>query len=60
MDQPETRPYVGQRSGRLQPHGEEMTKRIRSLWVGLVAVATTMAVFGIPAIVAGLTFNALD
>ena len=37
-----------------------MTKRIRLLWVGLVAVATTMAVSGTPAIVAGLTFNALD
>jgi hypothetical protein len=40
--------------------GEEMTKRIRLLWVGLVAVATTAAVFGTPVIVAGLTFNFLD
>jgi hypothetical protein len=37
-----------------------MTKRIRLLWVGLGAAATTAAVFTTPAIVAGITFNALD
>jgi hypothetical protein len=37
-----------------------MTKRIRVALVGLVAAATTAAVLGTPAIVAGITFNALD
>ena len=37
-----------------------MTKRIRLLWVGVVAAAATAAVVTTPAIVAGLTFNFLD
>lgn len=37
-----------------------MTKRIRLLIVGLVAATTTAAVFGTPAIVAGITLNFID
>jgi hypothetical protein len=40
--------------------GAEMTKRIRLLWVGLAAAATTAAVFTTPAIVAGITLNTID
>ena len=37
-----------------------MTKRVRFLWVGLVAGATTAAVFTTPAVIAGISFNLLD
>ena len=37
-----------------------MTKRIRLLWVGVVATAATAAVVTTPAIVAGITYNFLD
>ena len=37
-----------------------MTKRVRLLWVGLVAATTTAAVFTTPAVIAGISFNALD
>ena len=37
-----------------------MTKRIRLLWVGVVATAATAAVVTTPAIVAGISFNTLD
>ena len=37
-----------------------MTKRIRLLWVGLVAASATAAVFTTPAIVGGIILNALD
>jgi hypothetical protein len=37
-----------------------MNTRIRAVLVGLVAVATTAAVLGTPAIAAGITFRALD
>jgi hypothetical protein len=37
-----------------------MTQRLRLLWVGLVAAATTVAVFGTPAIVAGISASAID
>jgi hypothetical protein len=37
-----------------------MTKHVHALLVGLVAAATTAAVLGTPAIVAGITFRALE
>jgi hypothetical protein len=38
-----------------------MTRRIRLLWAGLLAAATTAALVGAPAMVhAGISFNALD
>ena len=37
-----------------------MTKRFRVLWVGLVAATATAAVLTTPAIIAGISFNALD
>jgi hypothetical protein len=38
-----------------------MTGRIRLLWAGLLAAATTAALVGAPALVqAGLTFRALE
>lgn len=37
-----------------------MTRRLRLLIAGLVATATTAAVFGTPVVYAGITFNALD
>ena len=37
-----------------------MTKRFRVLWIGLVAATATAAVFGAPAIIAGISFNAID
>ena len=37
-----------------------MTKRLRVLWVGLLAVTATAAVLTTPAIIAGLSFNGLD
>ena len=40
--------------------GPEMTKRLRPLWVALVAAAATAAVATSPAILAGITFNFLD
>jgi len=40
--------------------GPEMTKRLRLVWVALVAAIATAAVATSPAILAGLTFNALD
>jgi hypothetical protein len=39
----------------------EMSGRIRLLWAGLLAAATTAALVGAPAMIhAGITFNALD
>jgi hypothetical protein len=39
----------------------EMTGRIRLLWAGLLAAATTAAVLGAPAMVqAGIVFNGID
>jgi hypothetical protein len=40
--------------------GAEMTKRLRVLWVGLLAVTATAAVLTTPAIIAGITFNFVD
>jgi hypothetical protein len=38
-----------------------MSGRIRFLWAGLLAVATTAALLGAPAMIqAGVTFNAID
>ena len=37
-----------------------MTSRLRHLWVALVAATAIAAVFTTPAIVAGITFRALD
>ena len=37
-----------------------MTKRIRLLWVRLVAALATAAVFTTPAIVGGIIFNSID
>ena len=37
-----------------------MTKRVRLLWVGLVAATTTAAVFTSPAVTAGITLNFID
>jgi hypothetical protein len=38
-----------------------MSGRIRLLWAGLLAAATTAALVGAPAMIhAGITFNALD
>jgi hypothetical protein len=37
-----------------------MTQRLRLVIVGLLATATTGAVFAAPAIYAGITFNLLD
>ena len=38
-----------------------MSGRIRLLWAGLLAAATTAALLGAPAMVqAGITFNAID
>jgi hypothetical protein len=37
-----------------------MTSRLRLLWLALGAATATAAVFTTPAILAGLTFNALD
>jgi len=37
-----------------------MTSRLRALWVTLVAATAIAAVFTTPAILAGLSFNALD
>jgi hypothetical protein len=40
--------------------GAEMTKRLRVLWVGLVAATAAAAVLTTPAIIAGITYNFLD
>jgi hypothetical protein len=37
-----------------------MTSRLRVLWVALVAATATAAVFTTPAIVAGISFQALE
>jgi hypothetical protein len=37
-----------------------MTSRVRNLWIAVVAVTATAAVFTTPAIVAGITFRALE
>jgi hypothetical protein len=37
-----------------------MTSRLRHLWVTLVAATAIAAVFTTPAILAGITFRALD
>jgi len=37
-----------------------MTKRLRLLWLALVAATTTAAVFTTPAIVGGIILNGLD
>lgn len=37
-----------------------MTRRVRLLIAGLVATATTAAVFATPVIYAGITYNFLD
>jgi hypothetical protein len=38
-----------------------MSGRIRFLWAGLLAAATTAALVGAPAMIqAGITFNAID
>jgi len=40
--------------------GPEMTKRLRLMWVALVAATATAAVATSPAILAGLSFNGID
>ena len=37
-----------------------MTKRLRLLWLALAAATATLAVSTTPAIVAGISFRALD
>jgi hypothetical protein len=37
-----------------------MTSRLRHLWVALVAATAIAAVFTTPAILAGISFNAID
>jgi hypothetical protein len=37
-----------------------MSKRVRLMWAAVAAAAMTAAVTATPAIVAGITFNALD
>jgi hypothetical protein len=37
-----------------------MTSRLRLVWVALVAATATAAVFTTPAIVAGISFQALE
>jgi hypothetical protein len=37
-----------------------MSGRIRLLWAGLLAAATTAALVGAPTVLAGISFNALD
>jgi hypothetical protein len=37
-----------------------MTGRIRFLWAGLLAAATTAALVGAPTVLAGIAFNAID
>jgi hypothetical protein len=37
-----------------------MTNRLRPLWVALLAATATAAVFTTPAIVAGISLNAID
>ena len=37
-----------------------MTSRLRHLWIALVAATAIAAMFTTPAILAGITFNALD
>jgi hypothetical protein len=37
-----------------------MTSRVRHLWVALVAATAIAAMFTTPAILAGITFRALD
>jgi hypothetical protein len=56
-------PPVHRRTGGGKPaaqKGPEMTSRLRLLWLALGAATATAAVFTTPAILAGLTFNALD
>jgi hypothetical protein len=37
-----------------------MTSRLRHLWVALVAATAIAAVFTTPAVLAGISFNAID
>jgi hypothetical protein len=37
-----------------------MTGRIRFLWAGLLAAATTAALVGAPTVLAGISLNGLD